>query len=192
MRQLEFLVSLAAVLVAASAHAGPPSLAGRHDDSHMARMLERHADEIGLDEATLARIRAVVAANRGAGERIQRDLHAAHESLREMLSADRPDEAAVMRQADAIGVLETAALKHKLRTLLAVRPLLSDAQLAKLRDLREGRFAAVRAACAADVAAHCADVPPGKPLFRCLRGVRAELSAPCRDALRDLRGPGSK
>ena len=186
-RWLTFIV-LGSLCCAAAAFAGPP-FGG--PEPGIARMLERHADEIGLDDATLTRIRAVVAAAKEEEEGLHRSTREARHGLRDLLEADDPDEAAVMRQAEVLGALETEALKHRLRTLLAVRPMLTDEQFAKLRDLRHARFAAVREACAADVRRLCPDEGdddrPGRGAFHCLRRHADEVSAACREALQQAR-----
>jgi len=188
MTRTTILSALALALLTTSAMA-QPHRGGGPPDAHMLRMLESKADEIGLDEATLTRIRTVVGAGEVEANRIRRELQAERKALHALLSVDRPIESAVMQQAEKIGALETAALKQKLQTLLAVRPLLSDAQLAKLRELREGRFATVAAACAQDIAKLCGDVPAGPPRFRCLRRQYDQLSRECRTALSEVRGP---
>lgn len=188
MRRLVAVLLAGALGWAASAAAGPP-FGG--PEPRIAEMLERHADEIGLDAATLARIRAVVAAGKADEDRLHRSLREARHALRDLLDAVPPDEAAVMRQAEVIGALETEALKHRLRTLLAVRPLLTDEQLARLHTLRERRFASLREACGDDVRRFCADEPGrGRGLIRCLRRHQDDLSAECRAALGDGIGPG--
>ena len=57
----------------------------------------------------------------------------------------------------------------------------------------QGRAAAVREACADEVAKLCPDAQPGQGgLLRCLRSHDAELSGSCRDALPQRRGPGGR
>jgi Spy/CpxP family protein refolding chaperone len=55
------------------------------------------------------------------------------------LEHENPDEAAVMAQADAIGALKTEAQKHRLRTMLQVRALLTPEQRTKLLDMLRAR-----------------------------------------------------
>lgn len=65
-------------------------------------------------------------------------------------------------------------------------------QMAARHAQMAARAAAVRAACADEVARWCADVQPGQGgLVRCLRGHESELSAGCREKLppRGSRGP---
>lgn len=179
---------LLCAIVASVATAEPPPFAKRHAPD-IAEMLERDAEAIGLDGETRERIRAVVAAARTEAEAVERELHEQREALHRLLSVDRPDEAAVMRQAERIGALETDALKHRLRTLLAVHPLLTDEQLARLRELRERRIGAVFERCSEELAAFCPGVGPGPGRVRCLRRHDDRLSDPCREALRGLRRP---
>lgn len=194
MKQWRFRVAVACMLVAGTAAwAGPPFEGGGPEPPRIAEMLERHAKEIGLEEETLAKIRSVVEAAKEEEQRLQGDVRDARRKLRDLLSADKPDEAAVMRQADELGARETAAMKVRLRTLLQVRPLLSDEQFAKLRELRHERMGPVFDACRDDVERLCGhdddEFPPGRGVLRCLRRHSDELSPECRDALRDVRGP---
>ncbi len=187
------LVALGIALIAAAAWARPPFEGDGPEPPRIAEMLERHAKEIGLDDATLTEIRGVVAAAKEEEQRLQRDVRDARHKLRELLSAEKPDESAVLRQADELGARETAALKQRLKTLLQVRPLLTDEQFAKLRELRHGRMEAVFDVCRDDIERLCdpadREAPPGRGLVRCLRSHADELSQECRDALKDARGP---
>lgn len=173
-------------LMASAAIAEPPGF-GRPPGPDLAAMLERDAAEIGLQEATLNQIRTIVAEGRTAGAELRDKLHHERQALHRLLSADRPDESAVLRQAERIGALETEGLKQRLRTLLAVHPLLTDEQLRRLRELREGRIRSVREACHAEFERHCGDVPPGPGRFRCLRRHRDRLSPECAAAMDELR-----
>ena len=66
-------------------------------------------------------------------------LHALHEELRELLSADSPDESAIMAKADEIGAVKTSLKKHHLRTMLQIRSQLTPEQREKLVELHEER-----------------------------------------------------
>jgi Spy/CpxP family protein refolding chaperone len=111
-------------------HRGPPPF----ED-----VLERHADRLGLDEATRAKVRAVAEAARPEGDRLREDLHAAHGEMRALLGQDAPDEAAVLAQAERIGAAETALQKQRLRTMLEIRALLTPEQRAELVKIHEER-----------------------------------------------------
>lgn len=173
-------------LMASVAVAEPPGF-GRPPGPDLAAMLERDAAEIGLQEETLDQIRAIVAEGRNAGAELRDKLHRERQALHRLLAADRPDETEVLRQAERIGALETEGLKQRLRTLLAVHPLLTDEQLRRLRELREGRLQSVREACRAEFERYCGDVPAGPGRFRCLRSHRDRLSPECAKAMVEMR-----
>ena len=105
------------------------------------KMILRHADEIGLDERTREEIEAIVAETQPRGEQLSTDLRAAHEEMRALLSADRPDRAAVMKQADVIGELETERRKLRFDAMLRIQERLTPEQRQALRELREKRRA---------------------------------------------------
>lgn len=170
-----------AALAAAPVEARPPG----KDARRMVRKLEENATRLGLSAARLAEIRAVVDAEAPAADALDVQLRAAHEQMRELLSTPRPDEAAVMRQAEAIGRLETALMQQRLRTLLHIRPLLTDTQLAELKRIRQERIGPVQEACGAAIAAHCASAR-GREMVDCLRD-RADLPPACQAALDALR-----
>lgn len=149
-------------------------------------MLENNKDRIGLSDDTMAQIQEIVAASRVSAEKLDGELHDAHTKMRELLSENRPAEAAVMSQAERIGTLETKSLQLRLGTLLQIRPLLTDAQLTELRAIREQRFNAVKTACADDIAKLCPGAK-GRSRRSCLREHAGELSAQCSDALNGLR-----
>jgi Spy/CpxP family protein refolding chaperone len=151
--------------------------------------IEQHAEELGVDEAALEKIRAIVEEARSEGQEIHVALRDAHEAMRELLSQDSPDRDAVMSQAEAIGALEIEARKHRLAAFLDVRDLLTPEQRAQLMELRgearAQRFAPVMEACGADIEALCPDTEPGRPTARCLRESRDQLSEECHAALRE-------
>lgn len=157
-----------------------------------AGFIAHHAERLGLDEDTRRRIDELVRASRDEARGLRDELHDAHGRLRELLSADLPDEAAVLAQAVTIGGLETELHKSRLRALLQIRALLTPEQRAELERIREegpfARFEATRQVCADDMARLCPDAPVDEPhsLF-CLKGHRGELSDACGDALREMR-----
>lgn len=111
-------------------HGGPPPFD---------RILERHADRLGLDDGTRARVRSIADASRPEGERLRADLEARRREMRDLLGADAPDEAAVMAQAERIGAAETALQKQRLRTMLEIRAILSPEQRAELVKIHAER-----------------------------------------------------
>lgn len=187
LRRLAFgcLALLGAALLCGStpAAARPP---GPHPDiRRLADKLERNAERLGLSQETLARIRAIVDAAAPETDALQSKLRQAHATMRELLDTPRPDEDAVLRQAEVIGALDTALLKQGIRTLLQIRPLLTDQQLAELRKIRAERLAPVQANCAAIISAACSGTS-GREMMDCLR-QQPDLPPPCREAVDALR-----
>jgi Spy/CpxP family protein refolding chaperone len=133
-----------AAAYASSVAAQPPgALEGRrhHGRPLLERILERHADRLGLDEKTRERIDAITTAAREEGRRIHDRLRESRQEMHRLLAADDPDESAVMRQAEKIGGLETEAQKHRLRTMLQVRALLTPEQRRTLVQIHAERRA---------------------------------------------------
>lgn len=187
--RLRRLWLLFAVLAAvALAGRGIARAGSRHDndDRHYAALLETNAARLGLSESTLGQIRQIFADADTEHDALRSQIEAAHGAMRTLLSQPRPDDAAVMQQADFIGSLETALLKQRLRTLLRVRPLLTSAQITELEKIRDERRASVTNACNSEINGTCPDAH-GRALIDCLRRHETTLSQPCRDALHALR-----
>lgn len=96
--------------------------------------LEQTLEEIGLDPAQKEKVRAILDASKQARETQREQMRAAREQMRALLDQEKPDEAAVMAQADRMGALKTERHKAMLRTLLAVRAELTPAQRAQLGE----------------------------------------------------------
>jgi Spy/CpxP family protein refolding chaperone len=118
---------------------GPPSRGGRGGMPSFDRVLDRHAERLGLDDATRARIRAIADARRDEGERLAERVRALHGEMHALLDQDAPDTDAVMRQAEAIGAAETEMHKQRLATLLEIRALLTPEQRRELVRIFEER-----------------------------------------------------
>jgi Spy/CpxP family protein refolding chaperone len=116
-----------------------PAFGRRHGPPPFEDVLERNAERLGLDDATRAKVRAVADEARPEGDRLREEVRAAHREMRTLLGQDTPDEAAVLAQADRIGQAETALQKQRLRTMLAIRALLTPAQRAELVKIHEER-----------------------------------------------------
>ncbi|MCP5042114.1 MAG: periplasmic heavy metal sensor, partial [bacterium] len=89
------LSALIILLLAVSntADAGGPRRGGPPGPPPMDRVLERHADRLGLDADTRDEIRRIAAESRDASEPIHDRLRALHDEMRELLGAQTPDEA---------------------------------------------------------------------------------------------------
>ncbi len=135
---------LAAALGAATvAWAGddglPPGGGGphRHGPPPFERILERYADRLKLDEATQARIQTIAETARAGEQQIREHLRPLREEMRQLLKQDIPDEAAVMRQAERIGELQTQLSKQRLHTMLQIRALLTPEQRQEMVKIHE-------------------------------------------------------
>ena len=99
------------------------------------RCIARHADELGVDDATVAKIEEIVAASREEAKPLHDAVRAARDEMRALLDADQPDEAAVMAQSDKVSAATAAMHKHRLATLLKIRALLTPEQRDKLKEM---------------------------------------------------------
>jgi len=120
---------------------GPPGMRrhGPHGPPPIEKVLERHADELGLDADTSATIRAIAAKARQDDAPLDEQLRALHEELRQLLDGESPKLEDVMEAADRIGAAETELRKRRLRTILEVRALLTPEQREKLVQIFEER-----------------------------------------------------
>lgn len=121
---------LAIALFAASAATAGDGGPGRrhHAPPPIDRILEKHADELGIDETKLAEVREIAARAQAADAPLHETLRAEREKLHALLREDAPELDAVLKQADAVGAAETALHKRRLQTLLAVRAILTPEQ----------------------------------------------------------------
>jgi len=123
---------------AALAQPGPPPHRGpHHGGPPLDRFVERHGDRLGLDEETRAAIDAIVEQSRAEGEGLREEREAAYRELHSLLEQDTPDESAVMRQVDRVGEVGTRGHKHRLKTMLEIRALLTPEQRQQLVEIRE-------------------------------------------------------
>ena len=118
---------------------GPPGGGRGHGPPPLDRVLQEHAESLGLAPEVEAEIREISGASRAEGEAIRRSLHETHDALRAMLGSESPDEAEVMSLADEIGALETQAHKSRLRAMLRIRALLTPEQRRALVEINEKR-----------------------------------------------------
>ena len=128
---------LTALLVAtlASASAAP----ARAQDQAAGPRLGRLAQELGLNGAQRTKMRE-------AGERQMRraiqeraDLEISRLDLRQLVRADKPDQRAIDAQVDKIAGMRAQLQKERLAMMLEMRSMLTDAQRAKLKELRATR-----------------------------------------------------
>lgn len=99
--------------------------------------IERHAQQLGLSDETLKKIRDVSDNSRVESERIRKQIDEAQKQMHVLLAKDMPDEKAVMEQADKISALVGEQRKNQLRSAIKVRSLLTPEQRAELDKLRK-------------------------------------------------------
>jgi Spy/CpxP family protein refolding chaperone len=183
------LLTALTALAVRRAEAQRPS---RDAGTELDRFIAAHAEQLALDQETLATIRTLVDASRAQGEALRTELRQARAQMRALLSQEMPDTAAVMQQADTIGSLELANRKQRLQVMLRIRALLTPAQRQELIRLQETwrtrRRPAIMQACQGEGTALCPDAAPGRPYLECLYEHMTELSDVCRTALQDGRG----
>lgn len=98
--------------------------------------IERHAEAIGISADTLAAVKAAAEAGRKAAAEKFEDLNAARKRLDTLLREKQPDEAALLRETEAMGRAWTANLEERMRTSVKIRQLLNDEERTKLAELR--------------------------------------------------------
>jgi Spy/CpxP family protein refolding chaperone len=182
------LVLSASLAVAAHASAAPPGMDHGPPRGDPAGLFERNAERLGLEPEVLATIQRIVQESRAQAETLHRQTRAAHEAMHALLSQERPDEAAVMRQAEIVAALELDQRKNRLRSILAIRELLTPQQRAELVKLRSEEWGARRrrgplGACTDDLRLLCSDVVDSRAALACLAEHHDDLTAPCRSAL---------
>jgi Spy/CpxP family protein refolding chaperone len=158
----------------------PPRDAGSQSD----RFIEEQAEQLGLDEKTMAAIRAIVDASRTRGETLRAELHTAYAQMRTLLSQELPDEAAVMQQANTIGALELTERKNRLQAMLRIRALLTPVQRQELirrqGELHSRRRPDLTQACQTDSTNLCPEATHWRTRMQCLHDHVEELSETCR------------
>ncbi len=115
----------------------PPPLGGPPHRPPFHHVLEHHAERLGLEESVRAEITAIAESSRAKLDTQRERLRAAHEALRGLLEREHPTEEAVMHQAERIGQLETENHKHRLRTVLRIRALLTPEQRRELIAIQQ-------------------------------------------------------
>jgi Spy/CpxP family protein refolding chaperone len=98
-------------------------------------ILERHADELGIDDATLGRIRAIADEVRDDMDAGHDAVRAAHEALRSLAETPDATQAQIEAAARQLGDAEAAVAVLHVTTAQRMLALLTPEQRAALRDL---------------------------------------------------------
>ncbi len=131
-RQVIAMVGVAG-LVGATVVAQPrPARQGPRTGADPARLEEA----LGLDPGQVQQLRQLRGEQQKAAIRQRADLEVARLELQELLSAETVDERAVAAKTDALAKLQTAALRARIDSRLALRKVLTAEQARKLEQLR--------------------------------------------------------
>jgi Spy/CpxP family protein refolding chaperone len=123
------LALAAGTAMAARAGAGEDCRHGEHGRfGHHAERMEKRIDALGLDAQTRQKVDAILDGARDQRRESWDQMRAARAKMNEMLARPDVTEAELMAQVDADAALHTEAHKARLRTLLAIRELLTPEQ----------------------------------------------------------------
>src|SRR5262245_58024956 len=99
-------------------------------------LVMRYAAEIGLDDKQKTAIKDAVVKTQAKLVDVQWDVQGQAEKLARLLQASPVDEAAVLAQADTVMGFEREVKRSHLALLVRIKNLLTDAQRARLSELR--------------------------------------------------------
>ena len=117
---------------------GPGGTAGMmHSGKSPLMMIEQHADELGIDEATLERIWEVADRIQPEARKLRRSIKGLKKEIRTQMDSDAPDRTAVMQLLDQIGELQTETKKLEMSVMLDIHPMLTGEQREALRKFRK-------------------------------------------------------
>jgi Spy/CpxP family protein refolding chaperone len=139
MKRFESLVVLAVLVAAATASADSPPAPGQDPLAPFVfppDLVMRYSSEIGLDERQRAAVKDAVIKMQGRFLELQWDVQAESEKMARLLQASPVDETALLAQADKVMGLEREVKRTHLSLLVRIKNLLTDAQRAKLTELR--------------------------------------------------------
>jgi Spy/CpxP family protein refolding chaperone len=131
------LLTLAAVLLIASAAPTPPGEDPIAQNLFPPELVMQHSGEIGLDEKQRAAMKEAIQKAQAKFVDLQWDVQAESGKMVRLLQARPVDEAAVLVQADKVLSLEREVKRTQLALLIRIKNLLSNAQQDKLVELRK-------------------------------------------------------
>jgi Spy/CpxP family protein refolding chaperone len=176
--------ALLLALAATPAAAGPGR--GGPGGPRLGAMIDFHAEELGLDEATRKAIREIVESSHARDEELREKIRAERDVLHELMEREPVDRDAVMEQVERISELKAEEDKHRIDTMLRIHEQLTPEQRAALvenrKRMHEQHLGPIMEACQAEREAHCGTLS-GPRGVHCLLRHRDELSPPCGSAL---------
>jgi len=101
------------------------------------RLMKKHAKEIGLSEETLKKIDAAIEAGTAEETKLREESAAAIEELNTLLAENRPSEKKLLATAGKVGEIASKSRVLKVKSVVEMRALLTDEELAKFMEIRE-------------------------------------------------------
>jgi Spy/CpxP family protein refolding chaperone len=101
------------------------------------RLMKKNATEIGLSEETIKKIDAAIEVGIAEETKIREQSAAAIEALNGLLATSRPSEKELLAAANKAGELATKSRELKVKSVVEMRSLLTDEQLAKFMEIRQ-------------------------------------------------------
>jgi Spy/CpxP family protein refolding chaperone len=139
-RRLALLCCLMSLtLLAGSAIAQQQQRAGRGSTPGgfaEGRLMKKKAKEIGLSEETVTKITAAIEAGRAEEEKLREESKGRIVALDELLKKSRPSEKELIAAANKVGAMAEKSRALKMKSVVEVRALLSDEELAKFMEIR--------------------------------------------------------
>ena len=101
------------------------------------QMLRRLADKLDLSAEQRTQIRAIIAGDKDTLKSLLNQLHEARVDLRTAIRADQPTEANVRAAATQVAGVEADLAVERMKLYGKIRPVLTDAQRAKISALEQ-------------------------------------------------------
>jgi Spy/CpxP family protein refolding chaperone len=133
--KLRHLWIASALLCATTLAAAPRMPDGPHRPPPPHEIIRAHADELGIDPATVKAIIQLAEAARPELQQRHKALDAARERLDELMDAPGSDRSAILEQVQAVGEAHNALKSREMEVMLGIRDLLTPDQWSAFREL---------------------------------------------------------
>jgi Spy/CpxP family protein refolding chaperone len=139
------IAALTAFAVIAQAHTGEwygehcCTQQRHHCGKHLRHNFRKFAEKLGLTDAQKAQAKAIFQANRDAVKPMVENLRAERKNLRDLIHADKVDEAAIRAESNKIAAIQADLNVGRAKIGAQFRAILKPEQLAKLKALRQKR-----------------------------------------------------
>ncbi len=127
-------IALLASTAMAQQRARRPSTPGGYAEG---RLMKKNAKEIGLSEATVAKIDAAIEAGKAEEEKLREQGRTAIGELNEILAKNLPSEKELMAASGKAGEIASKSRVLKMKSVLEIRSLLTPEQLEKFMEIRK-------------------------------------------------------